>query len=122
MRWASRSNSVAVNVTSCPATGGSAPGLVGAYVANFQGRLVTWHAFGAAQHGAHARHQLPWGERLRDVIIAAHLQPQDSIDLFVTRRDEDHRGPIALGAQPTADLGAVDLRHADVEHDDDRPQ
>src|SRR5207244_398624 len=66
--------------------------------------------------GAHAGHQLARAERLRHVVVAAELEPEDTVDLLVLRGEKDDRH-LRAAPQPPADLGAVELRHHDVEDD-----
>ena len=72
------------------------------------------------QHRLDPRHQLPRGERLGDVVVPAQFQPQHAVDLIIAGRQEDDRRAAGL-ADTAADLGAVQLRHGDIEHDQVRP-
>ena len=56
-------------------------------------------------------------ERLRDVVVAARAQRLDLVLGRVLRRQEQHRGPEALLAEPAADLDPLDVRQHPVEHD-----
>src|SRR5438045_2930309 len=72
---------------------------------------------GARQDRADAGHQLARAERLRQVVVAAELEPEDTVDLLVLRGEKDDRH-VRAAPQPPADLGAVELRHHDVEDDE----
>src|SRR6185312_2517536 len=41
-----------------------------------------------AMHGTDARQQLPGVEGFRQVVVSAHLQADDAVDLFTTRREQ----------------------------------
>ncbi len=71
----------------------------------------------AAQHRPDAGHQLAVAERLGDVVVGAELQTDDLVDLGVPGGDHDDRHGAAL-AQATADLGAGQAGHHQVEQDD----
>ena len=71
----------------------------------------------APQDRAHAGHQLARAEGLRQVVVAAELEPEDTVDLLVLRGEKDDRH-VRAAPQPPADLGAVELRHHDVEDDE----
>ena len=73
----------------------------------------------AAQDDVDARHQLARAERLGHIVVAAHLEPEDAVDLLVARRQEQDRHIGCAPDQP-ADLQPVHLRHADIEHDEAR--
>ena len=62
------------------------------------------------------RHQFARAERLGDVIVAADLEAEDAINLLVAGRQKQDRRIRGLADLP-ADLQAVHLRHADIEHD-----
>jgi hypothetical protein len=66
--------------------------------------------------------QLARAERLGDVVVAAQLQAEDAVDLVVARGEEDDRGPVAVGAQPADDLGALESGQRDVEDAGHRAQ
>src|SRR4029077_6827026 len=72
-----------------------------------------------AQHRAHAREELAWGERFDDVIVCAELEPDDAIHLGPAGRDENYRHR-RLFAHRSAALVAVETGKADVEDDDVR--
>ena len=50
-------------------------------------------------------------ERLGDVVVGAELEPDDAVVLVAARGEHDHRNR-RLGAEPPADLDAVDARAA----------
>src|SRR5580698_2235697 len=84
---ASRSNSTRVKSISLPWT-------LARHVAG-PGRCagrgaVPGRARGAAEHGAHAGHDLAGGEGLRDVVVGARLQRGDAVRLAVAAREHDH--------------------------------
>ena len=71
----------------------------------------------AAQHRVDARHELARVEGLRQVIVGAHLESDDAVDVFAFRRQHDDRNALARGAQATADRQAVLARQHEIEHD-----
>ena len=72
---------------------------------------------GATKQRADAAAELADRERLRDVVVGAELEAEHLVELVVARGEHDDRDG-ALGAQPPADLEAVDSRQHDVEHDE----
>ena len=113
-------NSIAVRLTSrfaetspCGspdrATAGHAPAAAGQVLAR---RLRAR----APQDDVDAGDQLARAERLGHIVVAAHLEAEDAVDLLVARRQEQDRHIRCPPDQP-ADLQPVHLRHADVEHD-----
>src|SRR5918998_543739 len=74
---------------------------------------------GPAHDRPHARDQLTHCERLGDVVVCPQLQPHDPVYLVVLGRQHDD-GHVALGADPTADLRAIELWEHDVEDDEVR--
>ena len=70
-----------------------------------------------AQHRLHAGDELGGGERLREVVVAAELEPEHPVDLAVAGGEEDH-GHLRRLPQPPAHLEAVDVGQADVEDDE----
>src|SRR3954471_7527215 len=58
---------------------------------------------GAAQDRAHARDELARVEGLRHVVVGAHLEPDDLVDVLVARREHQHRH-VARLADALADL------------------
>src|SRR6266702_7454901 len=73
-----------------------------------------------AQDDIDPRHQLAWAERFCHVIVATDLEAKNAVDLLVARRQEQDRY-VRVFAHLAADIEAVELRHADVEHDQVRP-
>src|SRR5215210_3489580 len=63
-----------------------------------------------------ARHELPYGERLGDVVVRPELESDDPVYLIVAGGQHDD-GHVALRPDPPYDLGAVELGEHDVEHD-----
>src|SRR5215213_2812006 len=63
-----------------------------------------------------ARHQLPDGERLGDVVVRPKLEPDDPVYLVVAGGQHDDRH-VTLRPDPPYDLRAVELGEHDVEHD-----
>jgi hypothetical protein len=58
--------------------------------------------------------QLVWIEWLRNVIVGADLQPDDTIGFFRRRSEKDH-GHIACRAQLPANGEAIFARHHDIQ-------
>src|SRR5215210_117460 len=71
---------------------------------------------GPAHDRPDARHQLPDGERLGDVVVRPKLEPDDPVYLVVAGGQHDDRH-VALRPDPPYDLRAVELGEHDVEHD-----
>ena len=71
----------------------------------------------APQQRAQAGVELAQRERLDEVVVGAGVEAVDAVVDRVARGEHEHRGAVAGGAQPAADLEAVDARHHDVEHD-----
>ena len=69
---------------------------------------------GPAQHALHAREQLAQVERLADVVVGAHFQPDDAVDHLARRGDHDDRHLVAL-AQPAREREAVFAGQSHVE-------
>ena len=90
--------------TSSPRTMTARPGLV-----------ALARQLAAADQGADALDQQALRERLPDVVVGAHAQAEQLVDLVVLRGQEDHRDR-ALPAQLAQQLHAVHARHLDVEH------
>ncbi len=66
----------------------------------------------AAQHGAHAGHQLAEPVGLGDVVVGAHLEADDGVDLAALGRDHDDRH-----RRPAPELAAhVDARDLGEHH------
>ena len=70
-----------------------------------------------AQHRVNARDELARVERLRQVIVGAHLEADDAIDFLAFRRQHDDRHRFAGAAQSAADGQPVLARQHQVEHD-----
>src|SRR2546422_8482758 len=77
---------------------------------------------GLSQELVDALDQLPRAERLRDVVVRAHVKSQLLIDVSALRGEEDYRDVLGRGARldVLADLVSVKLRHHDVQHDEVR--
>ena len=73
----------------------------------------------AACDRSDARDELAQPERLDEVVVRAELEPDDSVDLFASRRDDDDRDRRAR-PQLAADLEAVHVGQPEVEQDDVR--
>ena len=74
----------------------------------------------AAQDHVDARDKFARAERLCDVVVAADLEPQHTVDLVVAGGEEQDRD-IGGFADLPADVEAVEFRHADIEHDEIGP-
>ncbi len=73
---------------------------------------------GAAQVGADAGEQLGEPERLDQVVVGAGVEAGDDVELLVAG-GEDEDGQVGVrGAQPPADVDAVDVGQAEVEDDE----
>src|SRR5216683_2931236 len=70
---------------------------------------------GAAQDGADARHQFARVEGLWQIIVGAHLEADDAVDVLALGRQHQDRHARA-GAEPPADREPVFARQHDVEH------
>ena len=68
----------------------------------------------APQHRLDALHHQALRERLGDVVVGAHLEAEQLVDLLVLGGEEDHRH-VGLLAQAAQQLHAVHARHLDVE-------
>lgn len=70
---------------------------------------------GAAKQRPDPRDQLPWGERLGDVVICAHAETDQDVDLVGAGGEHQH---VAAGERPqlAADLDPIDAGQAEVEH------
>ena len=71
----------------------------------------------APQNGRDAGNQLAWAERLRQIVVGAHLESDDPVDFLAPCGQQNHRylGCLADGA---AKAEAVFPRHHDVEDDE----
>jgi hypothetical protein len=67
--------------------------------------------------GAQPGEQLGEGERLRQVVVGAAVEPGDPVADRVARGQHHDRRPDSLAPQHAADLEAVDPRQHDVEDD-----
>ena len=70
-----------------------------------------------AQHGVDARDQLARIERLGEVIVGAHLQADDAIDVLALGGEHDDRHRLAGAAQAAAYRQAVLAGQHQVEHE-----
>jgi hypothetical protein len=70
-----------------------------------------------AQNSGQPRHQFARQERLGEVIVRAHLQPQHAVDRIAARSEHDHRRGIARSPQPAHHRQAILARHHQIEHD-----
>ena len=68
-----------------------------------------------------AHHHLGERERLRHVVVTTRMEAGDSVVDGVERGEEQHRGVLPLGAQRLADVAAVGVGQADVDHQDVHP-
>jgi hypothetical protein len=76
---------------------------------------------GTAKDGAHAAHELPRAEGLRDVIVGANIETVHAIVFRGARRQHDNRHPAARLAEGSTDLDAVDRRQRKVQNDEIAP-
>jgi hypothetical protein len=74
----------------------------------------------APERRPHAAAELTDRERLGDVVVGPHLEPEHLVDLVVLGREHDDRH-LATGAQPATDLDPVDLGKHDVEDHEVEP-
>ena len=74
----------------------------------------------AAQHGVDARDELARIERLRQVVVGPHLEPDDAVDVLAPGREHDDRYRLAGRAQPPADGQAVLAGQHQVEDEEMR--
>ncbi len=65
-----------------------------------------------------SRHQLAGVERLGEVVVGAHLEADDAIDVVAFGGQHDHRHGVLRGAQAPADRESVLAREHEVEHDE----
>ena len=72
---------------------------------------------GPPQQGPGPGDDLGQGEGLGDVIVAADGQSRDLVLQGVAGRQEEHRCPDPVGAQPPGDLEPVEVGEHDIEHD-----
>ena len=109
-------NSVAVSSTGCAAAVDLVSILVEDEILELK-HVAGQSARGAAEDRLDPRDDLGEAERLRHVVVAAGAQRLDLVLGRVLRRQEEHGGAVAAGAQAPADLEAVDVREHPVEHD-----
>nr|BFE72116.1 hypothetical protein GCM10020092_054170 [Actinoplanes digitatis] len=69
----------------------------------------------AAQQGSHPGQQLLGGERLRQVVVGARVQPRDPVGDLVTGGQHQDRQIPTRGPQPSAGLQPAEARHHHVE-------
>ena len=69
------------------------------------------------EQGLDPGHDLARREGLHEVVVRAHREAHDPVDLLAAGREHQHVG-VGEGAQPPADLDAVEARQHDVEDDD----
>ena len=67
-----------------------------------------------AEGGADAREKLAGAERLREIIVRAHIERDDLIPFASAGGDDDHRQRRPL-AKPRKDLHAVHIRQTEIE-------
>ena len=67
---------------------------------------------------AHAREQLGEAERLDQVVVGAGVEAGDDVELLVARGEDQDREVGPRGAQPPADVDAVDVGQPEVEDDE----
>ena len=75
----------------------------------------------AAQQGTDPRDEQPLRERLRNIVVGAHRQPERLVELVVLRGQENHRHGRRLDPQvahAAQQFHPVHPRHLDVEHAD----
>src|ERR1019366_5172812 len=65
-----------------------------------------------------AGQQLADGERLREVVVRARVQPADTVVHRVARREHKYRRAVPPGTHSATDLETVDVGQADVENDE----
>ena len=71
----------------------------------------------AAQHRVDACDELARIERLRQVVVGAHLEPDDAVDFLALRGEHDDRHRFARAAEASAYREAVLAGQHQVEHD-----
>src|SRR5215470_12877261 len=74
----------------------------------------------APQESADAGEELPWIERLGEIVVGAHLEPHHLVHIFALGGEHDHGqgGAVGEGADPAAYLEAVHAGEHDVEEHD----
>src|SRR5205814_1144640 len=68
----------------------------------------------ASQHGSYARDQFADRKWLRDVVVGAEVEADDSVCFFAPGGEEDDRGGQTFLARAAADLEAAQLRQHHV--------
>jgi hypothetical protein len=87
----------------------------------FAGRRAGSDPFAmSAQHGVDARDQFARVERLGQVVVGAHLEPDDAIDILALCGEHDDRHRLAHPAQATAHRQSVLAGQHEVEHEEVR--
>ncbi len=74
-------------------------------------------ALGSAQNGPDASEQLAWIERLADVVIGTHLEPDDAVDVLTLGRDDDD-GDVAVRLQSAGDREPMLPGQHQIENDE----
>ena len=74
----------------------------------------------AAEHRVNARDELARIERLRQIVVGAHLESDDAVDVLAFGRQHDDRHRLAGAAQPAAYRQAVFAGEHEVQHDEMR--
>ena len=74
----------------------------------------------SAESCPYARQQFAEAERLGEVVVRSCLEALDDVELFAPRGQHDDRQAVIDRAQSSADLDAVDVGQAEVEHDEFR--
>jgi len=69
-----------------------------------------------AQHGMDARNELARVERLRQIVVGPHLEPDDAIHVLAFRGEHHDRHVFAGGAQPSAHGEPVLAGKHEIEH------
>ena len=70
----------------------------------------------AAQHGADTRHQFARIERFWQVVVGAHFEAHDTVDVLAFGGEHDDGGLVAGAAQAAADRQAVFAGQHQVQH------
>jgi hypothetical protein len=71
----------------------------------------------SAQNGANSSEEFAWIKWLGKIVIRPNFQPQDSIDVFSPRGQDQHRND-RLRAQPTQNVQTAHARQHEIEHDE----
>src|SRR5690625_1974895 len=75
----------------------------------------------AAQHGPYSGDEFPRAERLGDVVVGAHRQADEFVDLLYPRGEHDDVA-VREGTHRTANLDPIDPRQPEIEDDHARIQ